>query len=220
MPMNLRNHLLVSISLIPFSLFAQHGTVMEHVEVFVNVNRSAFFNDNTENDFGPGAGFSYVFRPGKRTSAVTGAEYNQTRHFQYHGIQLEADSRDDLELDVHLLSVPVGYRVALGEYQRFFAEGGGYVDIPVRSSVDYYYTSCRPDENGTGMECTTAFQTENGVAKPCMGIYLGLIYRVQIGAIHMAIRPDFKLGFRTIFEGNEEYGYGRYYRLNLIIGLG
>jgi hypothetical protein len=196
-------------------LLAQDETFFKGFEVSASVNRTTFFDDNTENRFGFGAGVKYVLNPENTFTLLSGAEYNQTHQVKREVIADQWCTYTDWTLKLHLISLFLGYRVNLGGGMRFLVENGFFVDVPYRSSQEGEKCCDPPDSlNQITGGCDRVL--EYGGIDAGYGLFLGVGYRIPISKVDLIIMPDYKLVFNPLNNYTDAL-HNRYIRLNLIL---
>ncbi len=205
----------ISLLLILISLnqvCGQTDTLNFFNEFTASLNRTLLNNDNTEDRLGFGLGIYHSFRTEKTISLTIGVEYNRTSQFKKYMYAGHFAHATDITYNLNSLSVPILGRLNIGNKTKFFVETGAFLDINMFAKSKGVLHTYLP--NQSNQEFTFSGKADHTGLN--YGFSLGIGLRIPIAKLELIIKPDYKIGFNSYLDYNEEIA-NRYVRL--MIGI-
>ncbi len=167
-------------------------------------------HDGLTYQLGFGIGAYHSGRKGKRFDILFGMEYNLNRL----GLDYRYDGRwghsRDLHFNIHAVSVPVFARLHLDRKQRFFVEGGAYIDFVVHATEQaerYRFDMGGLTSNVTSSKRRAAIRRFN------YGPYAGIGCRLHIAGRPWLLKADASYGLSSIYEDMQSEMFLSYARI-------
>lgn len=184
-------------------------------EFSVSVNSSMVSNSNTSNKIGGGIGVYKVWRNGKHLSIINGLEYNfssQLKNRVYENSNYAF--YNDLNLQMHFLSIPVSVRYSFGKATKLFVEGGIFADINLgsRRRGDFH------TEDADGAPLILSVNEEANLNTFDYGPTIGLGALVPVRGLNLLLKLDYKHGVSDLYRFTERI-HNRYIRLSVGVNL-
>src|SRR5688572_27037257 len=117
-------------------------------QLMISFNRTLEKNYDTENRIGFGLGIYHTFLPKNRLNFNVGLEFNRTRQFEKTEYFGHFGNYNDLTYSKNCLSMPLNFRITLGQKVKYFFEVGGFWDWVISSKQKGKFHSYVPDGNG------------------------------------------------------------------------
>ncbi len=194
--------------------FGQNDKPKPLSEIGISANRTLLENQNTKNGNGFGIGLYQYILDNEKTNLTFGLEFNMTSQLiksMYHG---HSGHTTDVEFYFYWFSIPLTTRIYFGERVKFFVEPGIFIDIPIysREKGTLHIYSLNDDNQIEYTE--TEYDYKSNEADFNYGLSLGLGIIIPISNVNLIIKPDYKLGLKSIGYSRENI-YNRYFRITV-----
>ncbi len=167
-------------------------------EVYLSVNRTSLFDDNTENRLGFGVGAHHVFRPEKRWQIVLGFEFNQTNQFKKRVYAGRFENLKNVTYTYNCLSTPLGLRVYPVAGKKVFLEAGAFGDLVLRATKSGTAERYMPTGLGDIQRSVRKVEGNADLANT-VGCFGGIGVRVPVGRAHLNLKADYKFAFNPLY---------------------
>lgn len=200
-----------------FSFFSSYSQEKDAPFFFnefnISLNKTNLSDDNTEDRFGFGIGLNRLMIKQKKVNLVFGLEYNVTRQFKKNTYEGRYANATNLEYTLNNLSVPLNFRLNLGNTFKIFTEIGVFIDLIYSSQRKGTMRTYLPNSNNLN-EFSIKEKANLSPINPGISGSIGLI--IPIYKVESIIKIDYKLGLHEL-DSYKTSVLNRYYRL--IIGI-
>jgi len=187
-------------------------------EITLSLNRTTVANGNTHNRFGFGAGFYCPFFDQKRCNLIVGLEYNRNSLFiEYMNTNGKFGGGNyNTTYTINNISVPVCFRVNIGQKVKFFVEAGTFFDLAIfgREKGTYKVILNNPIDSTT-TKIDRPFDNKIAYKMPNFGIQGGIGLRIPIKQYEILLKGDYKWGMRNLIDNYYGIIRNRYWRFSV-----
>jgi len=199
-------------------VFGQKDNPKIFSEFVVSMNRTDLKDQNTENGNGFGIGIFKSFLDNKKVNIIFGLEFNRTSQIKKSMYGGQFAHSTDVIYNFNWFSIPVTTRINFGEKIKFFIEPGIFVDIPISTREKGTLHSYIPNEENQIEYTETEYDKKASQIGLNYGLSFGLGMIIPISKVKLIIKPDYRLGLKTIYDYHDQI-FNKYFRINIGIKI-